>query len=169
MGFSLETPRAILRPWERGASDLAGFRALATDPDVVRYITRGVPLPEEKSQEFLERQLRFYDERQFCLWKLTVKGREGINGFCGIQPFLHSDEVEIGWWLAKEFWGQGLATEAAREVLRDGFERVGLSRIIAAAMPENAASIAIMGKLGMTYVREDTHREIGRASCRERV
>ena len=52
-------------------------------------------------------------------------------GFCGLQPLDGTAETEIGWWLAQAWWGKGLATEAARAALRDGFERAGLKRIVA--------------------------------------
>jgi len=79
-------------------------------------------------------------------------------GFCGLQPLDDTPETEIGWWLARDRWNQGLATEAAREALRDGFERVGLKKIVSVAMPENLASIHIMEKLGMHLERKTTRR-----------
>lgn len=69
-------------------------------------------------------------------------------------------EIEIGWWLARSWWGRGLATEAARAVLRDGFERVGRERIVAIAQPANTASIGIMRKLGMGFERVGASRGI---------
>ena len=79
-------------------------------------------------------------------------------GFCGLQPLAETPEIEIGWWLARDRWNQGLATEAAREALRDGFERAHLERVVAVAMPANRASIHIMEKLRMRFERETTHR-----------
>jgi RimJ/RimL family protein N-acetyltransferase len=70
-------------------------------------------------------------------------------GFCGVGFWRDAPDPEIGWWLARRFWGRGLATEAARTVLRDAFERVRLERIISVARPENVASIRIMEKLGL--------------------
>lgn len=58
---------------------------------------------------------------------------------------------EIGWWLARRYWGRGLATEAARCALRDALERVGLRRIMSVAMVENTASRRIMEKLGLRF------------------
>ena len=75
-----------------------------------------------------------------------------------MQPLDGTAETEIGWWLAQAWWGQGLATEAARAGLRDGFERAGLKRIVAVALPANRASIHVMEKLGMRYEREMIHR-----------
>ena len=70
-------------------------------------------------------------------------------GFCGVGFWRDVQDPEIGWWLARRYWGRGLATEAAQTALRDAFERVRLERIISVAMPENTASIRIMQKLGL--------------------
>jgi RimJ/RimL family protein N-acetyltransferase len=87
-----------------------------------------------------------------------------LIGFCGLQPLpelrLETEQIEIGWWLARAWWGRGLATEAARAALRDGFERVGLQRIVAIAQPANTASIGIMQKLEMRFDRMTQPRGI---------
>ena len=77
----------------------------------------------------------------------------GLIGFCGLQPLPETDDIEIGWWLARAWWGCGLATEAARAALRDAFARIGLARVVAIAQPANTASIRIMQKLGMRFER----------------
>jgi hypothetical protein len=79
----------------------------------------------------VERQIALFRERAFCLWKLSPKQGGGLIGFCGLQPLPETSEIEIGWWLARAWWGRGLATEAARVALRDGFERAGFKRIVA--------------------------------------
>jgi ribosomal-protein-alanine N-acetyltransferase len=160
--FELETKRMILRPWQ--AADWVAFRPIATDPGVMRYITGGAPWTDEQIQEFVQRQIRHFAERGFCLWKLLAKenadGR--IIGFCGLQPLLidGKPEVEIGWWLAQGRWGKGLATEAARVALRFGFERAGLTRIISICRPDNTASWRIMEKLGMSFERNYIHKGV---------
>jgi [ribosomal protein S5]-alanine N-acetyltransferase len=120
---------------------------------VTRYIHDGRPWPDERARRFVERQISLYNERGFCLWKLVPKEGGGLIGFCGLQPLPEMGEIEIGWWLARAWWGRGLATEAARVALRDGFARVGLPRIVAIAQPANTASIGIMLKLGMRFDR----------------
>jgi RimJ/RimL family protein N-acetyltransferase len=133
----------------------------------MRYIGDGAPWPAERSRQFVERQIALFAERAFCLWKLSLRlrnGSGGLIGFCGLQPLLEtgseSDEIEIGWWLARAWWGRGLATEAARVALRDGFARVGLERIVAIAQPANTPSIGIMQKLGMRFERMTQSRGI---------
>jgi RimJ/RimL family protein N-acetyltransferase len=118
----------------------------------MRYIGDGQPWPEDRARAFVERQIATFAAHSFCLWKLTTKNGELI-GFCGLQPLPETDDIEIGWWLARAHWGQGLATEAASAALRDGFQRAALQRIVAIAQPANIASIAVMQKLGMRFVR----------------
>lgn len=143
----LETDRLILSTWQ--ASDWIAFRPIATDVDVMRYITGGVPWNDERIQEFVNRQVKLFSERGFCRWKLLLKPTQEMIGFCGVGFWRDSPDTEIGWWLARPYWGRGLATEAARIALRDALERVGLKRIISIARPANVASTRIMEKLGL--------------------
>jgi RimJ/RimL family protein N-acetyltransferase len=152
----LETVRMRLLPWQ--ADDWLALRPIARDPEVMRYISGGEPWQDEGVREFVDRQIACFAVRKFCLWRLIHKESEQMIGFCGLQPLAETMEIETGWWLARDRWNQGLATEAAREALRDGFERAGLKRIVSIAMPANRASIHIMEKLGMRFERETTHR-----------
>jgi ribosomal-protein-alanine N-acetyltransferase len=127
---------------------------------VIRYIGEGQPWPELRAREFVGRQIALFADRAFCLWKLVPKEGGGLIGFCGLQPLPETPEIEIGWWLARHWWGRGLATEAARVSLRDGFERVGLRRIVAIAQPANIASVGIMRKLGMEFEQMTESRGI---------
>jgi RimJ/RimL family protein N-acetyltransferase len=154
--FVLETARMRLLPWQ--ADDWLLLRPIGRDPQVMRYISDGEPWPDERILEFVGRQVAHFDRLGYCLWKLLLKETSEMIGFCGLQPLDGTAETEIGWWLAQAWWGQGLATEAARAALRDGFERAGLKRIVAVALPANRASIHVMEKLGMKYEREMIHR-----------
>lgn len=142
----LETERLFLSTWQ--PSDCIAFRPIATDVEVMRYITGGVPWTDERIQSFVNRQVEMFSERGFCRWKLLLKPAQEMIGFCGVGFWGDNLELEIGWWLARPHWGRGLATEAARAALRDAFERRGLDRIISIARPANTASTRIMEKLG---------------------
>lgn len=171
----LETPRLRLLPW--APDDWLQLKPIAQDPEVMRYISEGQPWPDERIREFVQRQIDGLARRGFCFWRLIYKSESGLEsmepgtrdvarenemiGFCGLQPLAGTSDIEIGWWLGRAGWGKGLATEAAREALRDGFERVGLRRIVAIAQPQNRASIRVMEKLGMRFERETTHRGFG--------
>jgi [ribosomal protein S5]-alanine N-acetyltransferase len=143
----LRTDRLILDSWQ--SSDWSAFRPIATDVEVMRYITGGIPWTDEQIQNFVNRQMALYADRGFCRWKLLEASTGELIGFCGAGIWRDAWDPEIGWWLARSHWGRGLATEAARAALADAFERVRLGRIISIARPENVASIAIMKKLGL--------------------
>ncbi|HXN49659.1 MAG TPA: GNAT family N-acetyltransferase [Bryobacteraceae bacterium] len=144
-----ETDRLILDTWQ--PSDWTAFRPIATDPEVMRYITGGAPWSDDRIRLFVDRQVKLYAERGFCRWKLLTKESLEMIGFCGVGQWRDSMDPEIGWWLARRCWGRGLATEAARIALKDAIERVQLDRIVSIAMPENTSSIRIMQKLGLTF------------------
>jgi RimJ/RimL family protein N-acetyltransferase len=150
----LETERLWLAQWS--LADLPAARPIFTDPHVMRYINDGHPLADDEIGKFIARQQKHFLSRGFCLWKLLLKPEGRLIGFCGLQPLELDEisEVEIGWRLAKDQWGRGLATESARVALRDVVEHAHLSRVIAIAMPENHASLRIMEKLGMAYERD---------------
>jgi ribosomal-protein-alanine N-acetyltransferase len=148
----VKTERLILEPWR--SSDWEAFRPIATDVEVMRYITGGIPWTDEQIQNFVYRQMSLYAGRGFCRWKLLEESTGELIGFCGVGVWREFLDPEIGWWLARSYWGRGLATEAARAALQDAFERVRLERIISIARPENTASIGIMKKLGLQFHAE---------------
>jgi RimJ/RimL family protein N-acetyltransferase len=153
MPHHLETERLCLCAWS--LADLEESRPIFTDPEIMRYISGGVPRSDDQIREFIARQQNHLRQRGFCLWKLLLKPDARLVGFCGLQP-LELDgapEVEIGWRLMKDQWGRGLATEAARVALHHAVEYAHLVRVIAIAMPENRPSLRVMENLGMTYER----------------
>lgn len=159
-GPNLETERLLLRPWR--TEDRDAFRPIATDPEVMRYINGGKPWSDEQIDEFIQRQIHGLERNSFCLWRLLWKQQtERLIGFCGLQPWRdrpgleigYHGVIEVGWWLARDCWGQGFATEAARAVLRYGFETAGLEKIIAVTHRDNKASQRVAGRIGLTFER----------------
>lgn len=147
----IETERLDLCEWR--SEDWTEFRPIATDSDVVKYITGGAPWPDERIQDFVRRQVEGQLRRGFSMWQLRPKTDGRLIGFCGLQPWRGWEDIEIGWWLAKDCWGQGLATEAARAALAYGFETAKLDRIIAVVHVDNLASQRVAEKLGMERER----------------
>jgi RimJ/RimL family protein N-acetyltransferase len=154
----LTTDRLLLTSWQ--PQDWVEFHPIASDPEVMRYITGGVPWSEEETRGFVERQVMHHQRFSFCRWK--VAGREGrrLLGFCGAELILldGAAEIEIGWWLARPAWGKGLATEAASCALDDCLVRAGLKRVVSIAHPGNTASLRVMQKLGMRHERNSVYR-----------
>lgn len=153
-----ETSRLVLYAWR--PEDWSSFAPIAKDPEVMRYITGGVPWPDGRVQEFVAKQIAQHAGEGYCRWRIEEKATGATVGFCGGGRMhgLADDEVEVGWWLARSHWGRGLATEAARAAIHDLFHRVGLPRVVSMAARENAASLRIMAKLGYTFLREQPYR-----------
>lgn len=133
------------------------FQALATDPEMVHYITGGRPWTEEEIRRFADKQLTRFAEDGYCRWKLVLQGGNAMIGFCGMGLLDGFDAPELGWWVRRDLWGQGLASEAAVEALRHARERV--PRLISVAHKDNAASIRIMQKIGLHFDRMAEYRD----------
>lgn len=157
----IETDRLRLGTWQ--PEDLAAFRPIATHPEVMRYIADGKPWPDERIAQFINRQMTHAERLGYCLWKLIDKTNGRLVGQCGIQPLYNTGHTEVGWWLARDCWGRGLASEAASAALRYGFDVIGLPRVVAIAQPENVASIRVMQKLRMEFVKNTTVGELAQS------
>lgn len=155
--LELRTPRLLLRPFRPEDED-ALFQ-LWNEPHVRRYLWDDQAVSREVVREQLALSERDFRERGFGEFVLCLGEQPGgLIGFCGLRRIDEGDDVEIGYGLTREHWGRGLATEAARAVLDFGFEQVGLEVIFAGADFDNAASIRVMERLGMSY---DGERRVG--------
>jgi len=153
----VETARPPFRRWQ--PDDVPAFRQLATDPRVMQYVGDGTPWAEERIRRFVEGGIAAQSSRGWALWPVVHKTGRRIIGICGFNAAF-APEVEIGWWLAPEHWGKGIATEVAGAVMEYGFRSLGFDRLISVAQPANRASIRVMEKLGMTFGRAFTHKGI---------
>jgi RimJ/RimL family protein N-acetyltransferase len=148
-GPTLSTARLILRRWRD--ADREPFARLSADPEVMRHFAR--PLDRAASDAFVDRIEAAFAARGFGLWAVERRVDCAFLGFTGLvvqkfeAPFTPC--VEAGWRFARDAWGQGYATEAAREALRYGFDVLGLAEIVSFTSPRNGASIRVMERLGM--------------------
>jgi ribosomal-protein-alanine N-acetyltransferase len=150
----LETDRLSLR--RLLPEDLDNLFALYSDPEIRRYFPEGT-LTYDETREELEWFLNGHPAHpELGLWATIHKETGGFIGRCGLLPWTidGSEEVEVAYLLAKEYWRQGLGSEAARGILEYGFEHLGLSRLICMIDPENQASIGVATNIGMTFERE---------------
>ena len=155
----IETARLRLRAFT--SEDLEAFAALRADADVMRYIGLGGghgPQTREVAAGWLERNERRWREYGLGMWAVVEREGDGeLLGWCGLGRLEDTETIEVGYGLAPRAWGRGIATEAARASVRFGFEELALPRVVAVAYPDNAASRRVMEKLGMRYVRNETH------------
>ncbi|MBB4663232.1 GNAT family N-acetyltransferase [Conexibacter arvalis] len=156
----LLTARLELRPWRDDAADLDAYAALCADPDVMRHIGAGEPLTRAQAAAQLTRFAEHWERHGYGLRAAVLRDSGELAGFVGVaragQPGVRPGDVEIGWRLARRFWGRGLATEGALAVRDHAFARLRLARLVAFVRPANAASIAVMRKLGMEPLRDAT-------------
>ena len=155
MAPSIETERFFLRPFAPG--DLDALAAIYADPEVMAYLLGG-PRTREQSRARLHEMIAHWGQHGFGLWAVVCKRTQCLLGECGLRRLDDSDEVELHYVFAKPHWGKGLATESAGAVLHHGFETLSLDRVIAFALPENAASFRVMRKLGMAFERNGGFR-----------
>jgi len=150
----LETKRLILRRFE--PNDLDRLYALYRDPEVRRYFPEGV-LTYAETKDELDWFLKGHPEHpELGLWATILKETDCFIGRCGLLPWTIDGraEVEVAYMLAKEYWGQGLGTEAAQGILDYGFEKLRLARLICLIDRENQASIKVAMNIGMAFEKE---------------
>jgi len=148
----LRTARLLLRPFGRADED-ALYR-LWNDLEVRRYLSDDKPVPRETVRSQIERSRRSFTRRGFGLFTVSLPPDESIIGSCGLLTIADPEQVEVLYALLPEYWGRGLATEAARAALRFGFEEVGLTEIYTGSDQPNAASLRVIERLGMSLVGE---------------
>lgn len=145
----IETARLLLRPYTH--EDLEALHRLWTDSEVRRYLWDNVIISKERAASFLQDSIACFERHGFGQWAVYDKAKDTLIGFCGFRFLDDSPEIEILYGMAPAYWGQGLTTEAARAVLRYGFDVLAFTRVVADADPPNVASFRIMEKLGMRY------------------
>jgi ribosomal-protein-alanine N-acetyltransferase len=125
------------------------------DEEVMRYIGRGGIVPEDKIPIVIDHWKRSYSENNFGLWGVIEKGTDTLIGHCGFAWLPEISEIEIAYLLYKDYWGKGMASEAAISTLNYGHNVLGLTNIVALVYPQNLASIKVIEKLGMEYVNDE--------------
>jgi ribosomal-protein-alanine N-acetyltransferase len=151
----VETARLRLRMFTQG--DLDALAAIASDPEVMRFIGPGKPLTRDEVQFNLSSIINAFRRRGFGRWAVEKKESGALIGYCGLSLGSGQSSVEIAYLLARGEWGRGIATEAARAVLRYGFERLKLDSIAAYTRPDNFRSRRVMERIGMRYVGDDCY------------
>ena len=158
----LVTERLLLRPW--AAEDLDAVAALFAIPEVWRF-PMGRGLQRDETARFLDRALAAQASGRPFPWAAEERSSGRIVGYVGlaVPEFLPEvmPAVEVGWRLAPEWWGRGLATEGGRAALAHGFGALGLEEIVSIYQPENAASGRVMERLGMRFDRDTRHPDTG--------
>jgi ribosomal-protein-alanine N-acetyltransferase len=143
----LLTPRLRLRPPQ--LADLEGIYALGSNPRVMQYITPGQVQNRSEARADLEKRIAVSLQGEFGYWVIEMRDTEAFVGWATLKPLDQTEDIEVGYRLLEEYWGRGIATEAANALLEYGFSDLDLAEIYAVTMPKNAASRRVLAKLGM--------------------
>ena len=150
----LTTPRLMLRTTTERDIPILQDRIFG-DADVMRYAFAGVPMAKDKSEDFMRKFFTFGDSLT-GMATLTARPGGEVIGFAGLFSCtaLEAEDFEIGFLLARPFWGRGIATEIGEAQLAFGFDQLNCARLLGLVDPRNAASIHALKKLGMHYLRD---------------
>jgi RimJ/RimL family protein N-acetyltransferase len=125
---------------------------LNADPLVMEYFPS--TLTADQSDAMVDQIEETFTSENLGLWAVEIPGIAPFAGYVGLWPTRFAapftPAIEVGWRLARSYWGRGYATEAARVAVGDGFERLGLSEIVSLTAEINERSRRVMEKLGMT-------------------
>jgi len=155
MKVVLETPRLVLR--EFLAEDGDGLARVICDAETMRFYPR--PFVRTDANEWIARNLQRYQDHGHGLWAMVLKESAEMIGDCGITLQTVDGEPlpEIGYHLRRDFWGRGLATEAACACRDWGFSNLRADFLISLIRPENQPSWRVAERNGMTIWKQVTH------------
>lgn len=147
-----ETSRLIVR--ELSEQDLSELTSMLADPAVMEYSVRGV-CDEHATRQFYDWCRSSYEAHGFGPWALQEKASGQLVGFCGVSPELveGQQEINLGYRLARQFWHQGLATEAVMGVLNYALFEMALESVVVIIRPEHQASLRVAEKAGFSDYR----------------
>jgi ribosomal-protein-alanine N-acetyltransferase len=145
---SIRTQRLLLRPWRD--DDREPFGALNADPEVMEHFP--ATLTRAESDAFVDRIEAHFARYGYGLWVVEVDGEHA--GFVGLQTVTFEASfvpaVEVGWRLARPYWGRGLASEGARAALDYAFDEVRLDEVVSFTAVDNVRSWRVMERVGMS-------------------
>jgi RimJ/RimL family protein N-acetyltransferase len=154
---TLETERLRLRAFRD--DDLDAFAAIYADAEVMRFIGDGKPADRVGTWRTMCLLLGHWQLRGYGIWAAEEKETGALVGRIGLWNPEGWPGLEVGWLLARSYWGRGLATEGGRRALSWAFDTLGADHVISLIRPDNAASIRVAEKLGER--REGTTQIVG--------
>ena len=151
--MKIVTSRLILRPVL--LSDFNAAHQLLSDSEVMRFSLNG-PYSEQKTNDFIKHCIQQTEKKLPSLLAVIDIETDLLIGFCGFYEQIINgiQEIELGYRLLKEYWGRGLATEAAMAMKNYAFKEMGLTRLISIIEKENVGSIKVAEKIGLRLEKE---------------
>lgn len=154
MPAPIATEHLALHPF--APADATALHDLWTNADVRRYLFDNEIIPRSFVDDEIATSERLMAEQGYGLWTMRPHASDQIIGFCGYRFFHEPPQLQLLYGLHPEWWGRGLATEAARATIQHGFEVNNFTRIIASADAPNTASLRVMERAGMRFWKRET-------------
>ena len=134
--------------------------------EVLRYFPNPDPPARDQIERLIQFQLKHWEQHGYGWWAVCAADSAAdsaagstnppqnppLIGWAGLQYLPETDEIEVGYLLGRDYWGRGLATEAAQTSVQFGFEDLGIETIVGIVHPENIASQRVLEKAGLAYV-----------------
>jgi RimJ/RimL family protein N-acetyltransferase len=153
-----ESERLIFKCW--GNKDIDKAKKIWGNMEVTKFI--GGPFDENKIKNRLRLEIENQQKHGLQYWPIYLKDNREFVGCCGLRGYKTENETkEIGFHLCKEYWGMGLATEAAKRVLEYAFDELQLKKVFAGHNHNNANSKKILMKLGFRYIGDEYYPPTG--------
>ncbi|WP_232435733.1 GNAT family N-acetyltransferase [Rivularia sp. PCC 7116] len=151
-----QTKRLIIREFQ--VLDIEALAEILAKPEVMQFSSPTGALSHKQTMVKLQSFLDSYQKYGYGKYALIHRQSGRLIGYCGIavEKIEGKLETELGYRLDSEFWAQGLATEAAKACLKYGFDKLNLDYVLGIVEPENKASIRVLEKVGMEFVKEST-------------
>jgi [ribosomal protein S5]-alanine N-acetyltransferase len=151
--LNLESERLRFRPFAPG--DVDDLHRLFTQPGVRRFLWDDDIIPRERTAAVVAQSAASFATHGFGLWAVSFQDSEELIGFCGFWHFHEPPRLEVLYGVAPDHWTKGLATEAARGMIRYGFDVLGFARIEASTDAANTASVRVMERAGMRFWKRE--------------
>lgn len=153
MNKILETPRLYLRAFT--IEDAQLLIDLNSNPNVIRYTGDGPVKDLSEAKRILTDIIFPQYKNKMGRWAVHLKSNDEFIGWCGLKFIAEDNEIDLGYRFFENQWGKGYASESAKAALDYGVNILKLKNIIARVAKDNVASINVIKKLGMVYLKDD--------------
>ena len=152
----IETERLILR--EFNIHDYEAVFEFGSNKEVQRYTGDKMIESLEGAKDIIKNiWYEDYKKYGYGRWAVIYKPENKIIGFAGLKYLPEFNETDIGYRFLPEYWGKGLATEASKEIIKYGFEKLQLDKIIGIAVAENIGSCKVLERVGFKFYKIDEY------------
>lgn len=152
----IETKRLILRKFN--IHDYEAVFEFGSNKKVQKY-TGDKMIESLEEAKIIIKNVWYKDYKKYGYgrWAVIYKPENKIIGFAGLKYLPEFNETDIGFRFLPEYWGKGLATEASKEIIKYGFEKLHLDKIIGIAVAENIGSCKVLEKIGLKFYKIDEY------------